>query len=775
MGARSTLPFASGKLTRARSGPSSPCRFLREEANHGSSVEIGPKNIFGFVSPISVDARVTQSVPIWSDTSMENSFVRRREWLLSAFRAIGDNAEMYFFAKDTGGRYLYANPPVLKTLNCSLETLIGKTDETFLTEGSLLRVRDADRRVLEHGDTLDFEETLHVRPDLRIVILQTRKAPIRDESGKIIGLCGLSTDITTHRQLEKSLAERGKLLDAVINGVDTHIYIKDREGRYIFANAHVVKNFQLPVDRIIGRTGHDFLPKEAADHFKELDDRVFSTGVQQTGEEHFTDEDGKVHYFRSTKIPMTLGGGQDVLIGFSTEITETRELKTLLQNEMLTDKLTGLPNRQSFASLTRQALHTAEEKGSALAVIVIGLDRFKIVNDTLGHNAGDLVLIETARRLMSIASEDVAVFRLVGDQFAITLLGKDSESEIDSFARYVLARLASPYIAASTTLFLTASIGVSFSPKDGTSVEDLLKKSETAMFHAKSRGRNTCHFFSSAMEAAVVESMELERDLRLSLGKGEFELHFQPIVAANSGSTKVLEALVRWNRPGHGLVPPSAFIAVAEEIGIIEEIGEWVIDEASRQLAQWQKTVDSSLRVAVNLSARQLQNPDLVGRFLPILERNGVHPEMVELEITESVVMTEPELQIRQLQTLRAYGFSFAIDDFGTGYSSLAYIQKLPVGVLKIDRAFVQDIETENSQSALCRGIIALAHSLQLKTVAEGVETETQARLLTAWGCDYLQGYMYSKPLRGTDIPGYIGSSARDIRTASADEPMGGG
>lgn len=410
------------------------------------------------------------------------------------------------------------------------------------------------------------------------------------------------------------------------------------------------------------------------------------------------------------------------------------------------DSLTGLANRYSMEIRLGQVLATSRREETPLAVLFIDMDRFKNINDSLGHHVGDKLLVEVARRLHTGVRESDIVARLGGDEFVVVLAGMDAARDAVAVGGKILDMLAQPYLVDSHILHSTPSIGVSIYPDDGADADSLLKNADAAMYHAKERGRNNLQFFTAALAATAAERLDLERDLRVALAAEALEVHFQPQVDARDGRVCGFEALARWRHAEHGWVSPVKFIPVAEESGLIEQLGEWMLDRACRQLAEWRNAGIAGVRMAVNISAHQLRSATLVDRVRASLDRHGLVPGDLELEITESTAMADPEQAIARLHALRTLGVTLAIDDFGTGYSSLAYLKRLPIQVLKIDRAFVSDIETDTNDAAICSATIALAKSLGLKVVAEGMETVAQRDFLILHGCDYLQGYFFGKP-----------------------------
>jgi len=420
------------------------------------------------------------------------------------------------------------------------------------------------------------------------------------------------------------------------------------------------------------------------------------------------------------------------------------------------DALTGLINRYNLENRLGQALLSAHRNQLPMAVMFIDMDRFKTINDTLGHHVGDQLLIEVSHRLRDSVRESDIVARLGGDEFVVALTNINSELDAAPVSEKILRVLGQPYTIAGKVLHSSPSIGIAIFPTDGGDGATLMKNADTAMYHAKERGRNNVQFFTSAMNAAAHERLTLENDLRYALKEGQLSLHYQPQVCAIDGKSCGVEALARWFHPVLGYIPPLKFIPIAEESGLIETLGRWVLGEACRQMSAWQAEGILGIRIAVNLSAQQLRAPGLVQSVAEILAHHHLKGSDLELEITESIAMENPERAIGQLQALRDMGVQLAIDDFGTGYSSLSYLKRLPIQVLKLDRSFVHDIDTNVNDAEISAATLALAHTLGLKVVAEGVETVAQRNFLTRHHCDFLQGYLFSKPLPADEAKQYL-------------------
>ncbi|MBF0256345.1 MAG: EAL domain-containing protein, partial [Gammaproteobacteria bacterium] len=379
-------------------------------------------------------------------------------------------------------------------------------------------------------------------------------------------------------------------------------------------------------------------------------------------------------------------------------------------------------------------------------VLYIDLNRFKLINDSMGHHIGDELVKLGAGRLLGVVRNSDIVARLGGDEFVVVLTSVDGPLSVAHLADRIVRSLGEPYPIDGISLNTSPSLGVSLYPDDARDADSLMKQADTAMYHAKEQGRNHYQFFTPAMNQAAQQRLSLEQDLRNALQQDQFVLHYQPKVDPASGRISGVEALVRWNHPRDGLMAPDRFISVAEEAGLIGPLGRWVLQEACRQLAIW-KTQGHDLEMAVNLSPHQLRDQNLPLEVLEVMQQHGIDPGELELEITESAAMTNAEEAIGLMHQLRQVGVKIAIDDFGTGYSSLAYLKLFPIQTLKLDRTFVSDLEQDPNDAAICEATLKLAHSLQLKVVAEGVESRLQQDFLCQRGCDSLQGYLYSRPL----------------------------
>jgi len=564
--------------------------------------------------------------------------------------------------------------------------------------------------------------------------------------GATLASHGTVQDITEFQQTREAL----ELYASVFQNSGEALMITDHNNRIIAINPAFVRQTDYMPEEVLGKN-----PSFLSSGLTPLETyQAMWAGLNQNGywQGELWDRSRSGRVFPKWAAISAIRNEQGVvthyMAGF-TDISKRKKDDERLDHLTHHDSLTGLFNRYDLEIRLSQALLSARRENQVLAVLFIDLDHFKIINDTLGHQMGDLVLIEAAHRLRTCIRDSDIAARQGGDEFVIVASALNLPSDASPIADKILRKLAEPYDIAGNRLHTSPSIGISIFPNDGEDAATLMKHADAAMFHAKEQGRNNSQYFTARLNVMAGERLSLERDLRIAIAENQFELHYQPQFAADAeafAQPVAVEALIRWRHPQRGMIPPDRFIPVAEDNGLISAIGDWVLREACNQLAQWKREGIGPRRVAVNISARQLRTADLVDQVAGILAHYQLEEGELELEITESVAMSNPTNALAQLEALRELGVTLAIDDFGTGYSSLAYLKRLPVQVLKLDRAFVRDIETDENDAAISSATLALARSLGLKVVAEGIETEGQSRFLRAHGCDLLQGYLYGRP-----------------------------
>ena len=475
------------------------------------------------------------------------------------------------------------------------------------------------------------------------------------------------------------------------------------------------------------------------------------------------------------------GSNQPIRIhGTTQDITERKQAEQRIRRLALYDTLTELPNRQFFKEQLGHSLAHAHRLGQKVAVLVLDLDRFKRINETLGHNVGDQLLTAVGARLtQSLRSADYVtrsdasplagnLARLGGDEFTIQVTGLAQASDVAKVARRILMALSHPFSLGGQEVVVTASAGIAVYPDDGSDVDTLLKNADSAMYHAKDQGKDNYQFFSPSMNASSINKLTLENQLRKAIERGELLLHYQPKVDAVSSRIAGVEALIRWQHPEHGLIAPAEFIPLAEETGLIVPIGDWVLGEAARQAAAWRAGGLRPISIAVNMASPSFGQPDFVPKVASALAQAKLEPGAIEIELTESVLMQDLEAARETLCALKAHGVGLSIDDFGTGYSSLAYLKRFPIDTLKIDRSFVRDVIRNAEDASITGAIIALGKSLGLAVVAEGVETEAQAVFLRERGCTLMQGFLFSRPVCADAITSMLRAPAHAPLYAAA-------
>ncbi|MBF0594158.1 MAG: EAL domain-containing protein [Candidatus Omnitrophica bacterium] len=571
----------------------------------------------------------------------------------------------------------------------------------------------------------------------------------------------LEQDIIARRQAEETLANERNLLKTLINNLPDSVYVKDPGGHKILTNRADMDFIGVTDEKeVLGKTDNELFPVHLAEQYMIDDRHVLDEGRPIINKEELIEDSlGMKRWLLTSKIPLRDDSGNVLgLVGIGRDISERKHLENKLLNMAHYDTLTSLPNRTLFFERVNTAISQAKRVKMQCAILFVDLDHFKSVNDTLGHTIGDALIRDAASRLMECVRESDTLARLGGDEFIIFLNGLEGGQQALVIADRIREKFNAPRNVAGNDLFITASVGISVFPDDGNDLEELLKNADTAMYAAKDLGRNAHCFFNAVMNQKAVTKMQIERGLRDAFRKGEFELFYQPLIDLRQGTVRGFEALLRWFKTEGGLVMPNEFIPIAEETGLIIPIGEWVLREACRFNQELNSLNGQNFVISVNMSVAQLRRKNTVDVIANILSSTGLPAHLLELEITESILIASFDSAMDVLNDIRKLGVKVALDDFGTGYSSLSHIQKIPLDVLKIDRSFVQSILAEKEATDLIPIIIDLAHKLKLEVVAEGIETEAQLARLLSNSCDYGQGYLISRPMKSSDLHNFITS-----------------
>ncbi|MAL93780.1 MAG: diguanylate cyclase [Haliea sp.] len=613
------------------------------------------------------------------------------------------------------------------------------------------------RRVREAGwkSAAAFPILRGGRPHAVLNVYHRKAGAFDDHATRL--LAEMSTDIgfaldnfdreTERAHIQAALRESEARLSTILENVGACIYLKDTGGRYLYANQQVKDLWGVGSGDVVGQTDEAFFDAATVKRLRENDRRVLEDGETLELEEVDTvkGEEGP-RVFWSVKLPMRREDGSIyALCGISTDITEHKRNREQIDFLTHYDALTGLPNMSLLRERARQALAQAAASGQPLTLLCIDLDRFKNVNDSLGLDMGDQVIQGLAKRLLERLHLSASLCRSGGDEFFVLVPGAGT-LEAERLARHLLREVARPLELRGQRFTLTASIGVACFPQHGSNFDELNQAADAALFEAKHAGRNTFALFTSSMRDQATRALRLETELRDAMALGQLELHYQPQVDIHSGELLGLEALLRWRHPESGYIPPSRFIPVAEESGLISELDAWVMRTALAQQAAWRAAGFRIPTVSVNVSATRFYRTDFCDQVAALLKEYWVAPECLDLELTERIAMVHSSATLNTLTRLHDMGLTLSIDDFGTGYSSLSYLKRYPVSKLKIDKSFVDGLADDPEDQAIVLAIIGVARGLGFKTVAEGVETEQQLAFLREHGCDAYQGYLYSRP-----------------------------
>ncbi len=675
-----------------------------------------------------------------------------------------------------GGIALIDREARLVTSNKLYRTLIELPDELFAQRApkleALVRFR-AERG--DYGTALPVEEAITHR-------LKTLLSPVpviderNENTGKVLeiscvpipGGAHLNTyvNITKRRHAELELKRAHSTLTAFIKHAPAAVAMFDTQMRYVAHSDRWLQDYNIPGTSVVGRIHYDVFP-EIPEHWRAKHKRCLAGATETSPEEHLKRADGSTNIIRWEVRPWHL---EDNSIGgimmLTEEISERKKLEHQLWRLAKLDSLTGLPNRLQFNETLQTLLKSAAADGQQFAVGLIDVDRFKETNDILGHSAGDELLKELAARLEPALKPYGSVARLGGDEFAVLIAMEDDASKLDQAIASIFAALAQAVVVGGVQHRCTISLGLTIFPTDATNASELLKNADLALYRAKELGRDRHQFYSLDMRASLERTYKLHRDIQRALLTNELCLLYQPIVSFAMSQPVSFEALLRWNHPDRGRLSPADFEEVFDDPKLAAEVGRWVIDQALRQAAAWERAGLDFGRIAVNVTSADFALGTFAALVNDKLQQTGVQPERLCIEVTERVFLGRGATSVAvALQTLHDLGVEIALDDFGTGFGSLSHLKKLPIDRLKVDRSFVSDMETNPDNMAIVRTIAQLGQSLGIKVTIEGVETASQLTLLRAMGCDTMQGYLFARPMQALQVPGYLD---RDRRARSA-------
>lgn len=680
---------------------------------------------------------------------VESLDLRERE-LRSAQKeidAILSNSPAVIYIKDAEGKYILVNHQYEELFGVTNAAIRGKTDYDIFPESLASTLHKNDQAVFTSLQPKQFEETAQ-QGDSDHTYLSV-KFPLFDDEGRAFAICGISTDITERKKSEDQLLLAKRIIESASEG----ILVTDLDGNIEDANAAYEKITGYSREEVIGKKPSI---NQSGKHDKTFYEKMWKDIIESgrwEGEIWDRRKNGELYpALMSINAVYDENGTPTHYVSIFNDITLKKETEYQLEELAYFDALTGLPNRLLFRDRLNHEIASCRRHHSKLAVIFIDLDHFKLINDTQGHLAGDKLLEIIGKRLLAKGRDTDTISRMGGDEFTVVLTDVVDPEQISEFVRDLLASISAPMTVFGKSVQIGASAGVAIYPEDGEDMDSLIKNADIALYQAKEQGRNTYHFYSVDLQEKILARISLERDLRAAIDEQQFVLHYQPKYDLRTREIIGMEALVRWQHPEEGLIPPSRFIPLAEETGLIIPIGDWVLETACYQISQWRNRFNRKLRVAVNLSAAQLKIENLVHRVRDIITKCDLTHDSVELELTESMVMEDVDRALVVMDKLRRLGIHLSIDDFGTGYSSLGYLKRFPLDSVKIDKSFVQDLGKEGHDAAIIGAIIAMADKLRMNVIAEGIESETHLRLLLQAGCTEGQGYYLDKPMPAEEL-----------------------
>ena len=683
------------------------------------------------------------------------------------FRILSQQLPVGMFLTSLHGEFHYVNDQWCQLTGLTAEQAMGDGWTQALHPEDRERVLQAWNQALETGSLFSIEHRFRTASG-RVTWLHTRAVPIRGNNGRINGYVGANADIAELKKTEETLRASEARFRSYFELPLVGIAVTGPDKRWWEVNDRLCEMLGYRRAQLLGKTWAELtFPGDIGSDLAQFE-RVMSRHIDgYSFDKRFIRQDGTLLYASvSTRCVRRSNGMADYFVTVVQDISERKQAEERAQHLAQYDVLTGLPNRTLFSDRLRQALLRAGRDHRQAGVLLVDLDRFKLINDSLGHSVGDQLLRDIAARLQQCVRQCDTVSRQGGDEFAVLLPDLDPSDDVARIVQRLLETISQPCRVDDRELHITCSVGISLYPRDGRSEDVLLKNADVALYRAKDAGRNGYQFYQSGATMLARERLNLESSLRHAVDRQQLELYYQPKWDFRRNAFTGAEALIRWNHPELGRLSPAKFIPIAEDSGLVLPMGEWVLGAALREISRLQSENWPDLCIAVNLSGRQFHHGDLPGLVRTLLQESSFNPQCLELELTETMLMNNTEENITTLRALKNLGVRIAIDDFGTGYSSLSYLQRFPVDVLKIDRAFVCDLPGSTSSAAIVDAILALAHGLGLEVVAEGIETAEQAEFLRARGCDEGQGFYFGQPLALTDFHALLSDPARTAAVA---------
>jgi len=677
------------------------------------------------------------------------------------FRSLVESSSDWIWEVDTNMRYVYTSPKVKELLGYEADEIIGKTPFDLMLEEEAGRIAEASAAIIKEGRPFAGLENTNRHKDGRIVIMGTSGVPIIDEAGTLMGYRGINRDITERKHAEEALKKATERIVLHFEQSPLAIIEWDTDFKVAEWNPAAERIFGYTKAEAKGRVAMDLIiPENVKSHVSEIwADLLSEEGGYRSTNENVTKE-GNVIICEWYNTPLVDEEGQVLgVASVAEDVTEQKRAEERIAHMAFYDALTGLPNRTLFKDRLKQSFHMADRNKRLVAVMFMDMDHFKGINDTLGHLVGDLLLQAVAARIKESFRASDTVSRFGGDEFAIIVPELAHVEEIEHMIESVINKLKVPFNILGHELFVTFSIGCSYYPLDDSNADNLLRNADTAMYYAKELGRNRLQRYNIEMTNQVSMNLSLQNGLRRAIKDEELILHYQPQIDLKNDLITGVEALVRWQHPQDGLKFPGEFIPVAEETGLIVPIGEWILRTACLQAKAWQEQGLPNITMAVNLSSRQFKEAGFVQSVIEIINETGVEPKYIELELTESILIDNAASVLKALADFKNAGISLSLDDFGTGYSSLSYLKRFPIDKLKIDKSFVKDVIVDKSDAGLVRAIISMAKALELKTIAEGVETQEQLDFLRAEGCEGIQGYLLGGPMPAEQLEDLLKNS----------------